>query len=175
MAFNNKLLPWKWGKKDLPVRREDALPDYSPVFSLQRDMNRIFDNFFQSFENNIFAPFAETPSESMFNPCLDVTESDSELKVTVELPGLTDKDIDLSIANNYLNIKGEKRSEKEENSSGYYRMERHYGSFCRSIPLPCGVEPDRVDASFKQGVLTIKMPRTRQSQPEAKKIAINRD
>jgi HSP20 family protein len=175
MALNSKLLPWKWGKKNVPIRREDALPDYAPVFSLQQDMNRLFDNFFQSFENRLLSPFGEMTGSGVFNPSIDITESERDLKVTVELPGLSDKDIDLSMTNNTLSIKGEKREEKEEETSGYYRMERSYGSFFRSIPLPCGIEKDKVDATFKNGVLTISLPKSKEAQQETKKITITRD
>lgn len=172
MAFNT-LLPWKWGKKNIPVRREDVMPEYAPVFSLQQEMNRLFDSFFQGFEHKMFSPFEETAQ--MFRPSLDIAESDRDLKVTVELPGLTEKDIDLSISNNSLSIKGEKREEKEENTSGYYRMERHYGSFYRTIPLPCAIDEEKVEAKFKDGVLSVTLPKSSQVLQETRKITVNRE
>jgi HSP20 family protein len=174
MAFENRLLPWKWGKKNVPIRREDALAEYSPFYSLQQDINRLFDSFFQGFENRSMSTFEET-SSPMFSPSLDITETDSDVRVTIELPGLTDKEIDLSISENSLTVKGEKKEEREENTSGYYRMERLYGSFYRSIPLPCSIDRDKVQATFKQGVLSISMPKTRQALQETRKITINKE
>lgn len=107
-----------------------------------------------------------------FNPQVDVTENDQEIKVAAELPGLTEKDVEVSLANDMLTISGEKRAEKEDKGENYYRMERSYGSFQRTIPLPTEVEANKVDATFKNGVLTVTLPKSAQAVQNRKKIAI---
>jgi len=146
----NTLIPWKWAKKSVPVKREDSLAENNTLFSLQQDMNRIFENFFETFDTMPFA-LSGNASEKLFQPRVDLSENPKELKITVELPGLSESDLDVSIANDALTIKGEKREEKEEDTNGYYRMERHYGSFHRTVPFPCGVDTDSAEATFKNG------------------------
>lgn len=168
------LIPWNWGKKNLPVRKEDNSSDYSPYFSLQNDMNRVFDNFFRSFESGMLSPFTDM-SEGAFQPKVEVKESANDLRVSVELPGIDDKDIDVSITDDALTISGEKREEKEENTRGYYRMERSYGSFQRRIPFPCSIDKDKAEATFKKGVLNVVLPKTEQAKQNVKKISIKKD
>jgi HSP20 family protein len=173
MVFNNSLMPWKWGKRNVPVRRDDSLPEYSNVFSLQHDMNRLFEDFFRPFDGSSFSPFSET--SCMFQPRVDVIENEKDLRVSAELPGLDEKDLDVSILNDSLTIKGEKREEKEENAGGYHRIERHYGSFYRNIPLPCEVDKENAEAVFKRGVLTIILPKSKETRREIKKIEIKKE
>jgi HSP20 family protein len=175
MVFNGNLIPWNWGKKNLPVRKENgSQSEQTPYFSLQQDMNLAFDNFFRIFENGMMTPFSDL-SDSTFQPRVEVKESSADVRVSVELPGIDEKDLDVSISNNYLTVKGEKREEKEDNSSGYYRMERTYGSFHRSIPFPCEIDKDRAEATFKRGVLTVILPKTVNSQQQVKKITIKKE
>jgi HSP20 family protein len=175
MVFNGNLIPWNWGKKNLPVRKENGSPsEQTPYLSLQHDMNRAFENFFRTFEMDMMTPFSDL-SESMFHPRVEVKESSADVRVSVELPGIDEKDLDVSISDNYLTIKGEKREEKEDNSSGYHRMERSYGSFHRSIPFPCEIDKDKAEAMFKRGVLTVLLPKTVSSQQQVKKIAIKKE
>jgi HSP20 family protein len=107
-----------------------------------------------------------------FNPHVDVTENDQEIKVVAELPGLTEKDVEVSLANDMLTISGEKKAEKEDKGENYYRLERSYGSFQRTIPLPTEVEADKVDATFKNGVLQITLPKLYPGEGVKKKISI---
>lgn len=167
------LIPWNWGKKNLPIRKEDNSSDYSPYLSLQHDMNRVFDNFFRSFENGVMSPFSDM-SEGMFQPRVEVKENANDLRVSVELPGIDDKDIDVSITDDALTISGEKREEKEENTRGYYRMERSYGSFQRRIPFPCSIDKDKAEATFKKGVLNVVLPKTAEAKQNVKKISIKK-
>jgi HSP20 family protein len=150
----------------IPVKHEDSQPESTSLFSLQQDMNRIFENFFQAFDAQPFAALGDS-SGGLFQPKVDLSESQTELKVSVELPGLSEKDLDVSVSNNALTIRGEKHEDKEEKTKGYYRMERHYGSFYRTVGFPCDVEKDRAEASFKNGV-----PKSEQSQEEVKKITV---
>ena len=142
--------------------------ELSPFYAFRREMDRLFDNFFRGFD---IEPFRGT--EEFFNPSVDVVDNDKEIKVTAELPGLDEKDIEVSIAEDSLTIKGEKKKEKEEKGKNYHRTERTYGSFSRTIPLPVEVETDKAEATFKKGVLTIVMPKSAKALKETKKIPIN--
>lgn len=160
MAIRN-LVPF--GKKSVPVKREDE----NPFALLRREMDSLFDNFFQVFD---VEPFESRMG--VFNPKVDMTENDKEIKISAELPGMDEKDIDVSLQNDMLTIKGEKKEEKEDKGKDYYRMERSYGSFSRTIPLPVEVETDKVEAKFKKGVLSITIPKTAKAVAETKKIAV---
>jgi HSP20 family protein len=170
----NNLIPWNWGKKNLPIRKEDNSSEYNPYLSLQHDMNRVFDNFFRSFDTGFMSPFSEM-SEGLFQPKVEVKESANDLRVSVELPGIDDKDLDVSITDDALTISGEKREEKEENTRGYYRMERSYGSFHRRIPFPCSIDTNKAEATFKKGVLNVTLPKTAEAKQNVKKISIKKD
>ena len=139
------------GKKGVPVRREEG----SPFALLRREMDSVFDNFFRGFE---MEPFESR--FSAFSPKVDLTENDKEIKVSVELPGMDEKDIDISLNKDALTIRGEKKEEKEQKGKDYYRMERSYGTFSRTIALPAEVETDKIEASLKKGVLTVTLPRS---------------
>lgn len=158
------LAPWRWGDKKVPVRRE---AEGDPVYALQKRMERLFDDFFNGFG---LAPFGE--SMGAFSPRIDLSETEKELKVSAELPGLDENDIEVSLAQNTLTISGEKKEEKEDKGQNYYRMERSYGSFQRTIPLPCEVESDKVEAAFNKGVLTVTLPKTAEAQKRTKRISI---
>jgi HSP20 family protein len=160
MAIRN-LVPF--GKKSVPVRREEE----SPFTLLRREMDSLFDNFFRGFE---LEPFES--HMGAFTPKVDVNETDKEIKISAELPGMDEKDIDVSLLNDMLTIKGEKKEEKEDKGKDYYRVERSYGSFSRTIPIPVDVETDKVEAKFKKGVLNITLPKTAKAVAEAKKIAV---
>jgi HSP20 family protein len=105
-----------------------------------------------------------------FSPKIDVVDSETELKITAELPGLDAGDVDVSVTQDTLTISGEKREETEDRGKDYYRVERSYGSFTRSLPLPCEVDPNDADAGFDKGVLTITLPKTRAE--ECRKIEV---
>ncbi|NOX89960.1 MAG: Hsp20/alpha crystallin family protein, partial [Calditrichaeota bacterium] len=107
-----------------------------------------------------------------FMPSVDVKEKDDEFVVTAELPGMDAKDVDISISDDILTLRGEKKEEKEEKEGNYYRRECSYGSFHRDIPLPAEVETDKVEAEFKRGVLTVHLPKKPESQRKAKKIQV---
>jgi HSP20 family protein len=137
--------------------------------SLQQDMNQLFDEFFRMSGLAPFRAFDE--AWDAFSPRVDIVESAKEIKVSAELPGMEAKDIDVSLANDVLTISGEKRQEEEHKGKNYYRMERSYGSFQRSIPVPCEVDADKVDATFNKGVLTITLPKTADAQA-CKRISV---
>lgn len=162
MAIKN-LIPSFKGRQ-VPVRREEWS---NPFVSLQREMNRLFDSFF-----NEFAPMKLDTGWSEFYPTVDIKENEKEVKIEAELPGMDEKDIDIRISGNVLTLKGEKKQEREERNGNYYRMERSYGSFHREIMLPAEVEEDKAEAFFKKGVLTIRLPKKPEAQSKMKRIEI---
>lgn len=157
------LVPGSFLKKNLPASREEE----HPFALLRKEVDDLFDGFFRGldvgqFENRL----------SSFSPHVDVTETDKEIRVSAELPGMDEKNIDVSLNKDTLTIKGEKKEEQEDKGRDYYRMERSYGSFSRSIPVPVEVDHEKVAAKFKKGVLTITLPKTKQALEEKKKISI---
>ena len=131
------------------------------------DMRRAFDRFFEGFSTDL-----PEVSVSKFVPKLSLTESDSELVLTAELPGLSDKDVTVELDRDILTVKGEKKSEKEEKDGGKYYCERSFGSFERSIRLPSGMVKEKIDASVRDGVLTVKVPKSPEAKTEFKKIPV---
>lgn len=103
---------------------------------------------------------------------IDVKDTDTELVVTAELPGVELKDIEISLNDHSLSIKGEKKEEREEKDKGYYRMERTYGSFHRLLPLTCAVDKDKVSATAKNGVIKIVLPKLKETRASEKKIEV---
>jgi len=132
-------------------------------------MNQMFDDFFRGSGLEPFGAFHA--GWDTFSPCVDVVETNKEIKVSVELPGLEEKDIDVGLSKNVLTISGEKRPEKEEKGLNYLRAERSYGSFRRSIPLSGKVDASKADAVFKKGVLTVTLPKLVKA-PARKRITI---
>ena len=149
--------------KKLPVKRKEIA---NPFLGLQQEMNSIFNRF----SDNFLAPFRED-SWSTF-PKVNVKEYKRTIEVTAELPGIDKKDIEISVSDNVLTLRGEKRQENETKENNYYRMERSYGSFNRNVTLPSEVIADKTDAKFKNGVLTITVPKKPDSEQKSKKIEI---
>jgi HSP20 family protein len=140
-----------------------------PFATLRQEMDRLFDGFF---EGRFDRPRFGLTSSDAFVPQVDVVDTDKEVRVSVELPGIDEKDIDVSLTKEALTIRGEKAEEKEEKGKNYYRSERSFGSFSRTIPLPIDIDSSKVSATFKKGVLTVKLPKTKQAIEETRKIAI---
>ena len=163
--MTTNLLPLKRRSDKLAVRR-----DYdNPVLAIQDEMNRMFDRFFTD-------PFDLAPYDrewmAEFNPKVDVSETEKEVKVVAELPGMDEKDIQLSLEHDTLVISGEKKSESEDKGKNFHRVERSFGSFSRVIALPSEVEADKVEAEFKKGVLTVTLPKPASAIKTSKKIQI---
>lgn len=159
------LIPWN--RKGSEIARRDE-GDH-PLLGLQREMNRVFDSFWRRFDQPLGAldgPFGQQL------PRADVVETEKTVEVSLELPGMDEKDIDVSLTEDTLTIKGEKKLEREESRKGYYLSERSYGSFYRTIPLPPGVATDGAEAKFKKGVLTITLPKTAEAAAKVKKIEV---
>jgi HSP20 family protein len=166
MAAKKDVVP-KTTPGTLAVRREWEYP----FGSFQREMNKLADDLFGGFNLSPRAPL-ERGLATTFTPRVDVSETDKEIKVSAELPGMDEKDIDVSLARDTLTIKGEKKEEKEEKGEDYYRMERSYGSFTRSVSLRVEVDTDKVQATFKKGVLEITLPKTPEAIQETKKVPV---
>lgn len=156
------LIPWK---RTEHLRREEerALQiEKHPLATFQQQMDRLFDDF--SSESG-FEPFGLLREGwDTFSPQVDAVESDSDITVSVELPGMEKRDIDLTLSQDALLISGEKRQEKENKGRNYFRAERSYGWFRRSVPLPCEVDASEADAVFQKGVLTVTLPKIFKAQ-----------
>ncbi len=160
------LIPFR-PKRSLAIRREND----QPRALMMRDFDRWFDSFFE--QPWSLMPWRLFDEEwETFTPSVDVKETDKKVIITAELPGLDEKDIEITVSGDSLILRGEKRQEEEEKGEDYYRMERRYGSFQRVIPLPCEVEVDKADATFRKGVLTINLPKTPAAQSARKIIPI---
>lgn len=142
----NELMEWK------PFRE---------VSRLRREMDRLWDDFFGPGRR------ALRPLEAEWAPAVDVSETADKVVVKAELPGIDAKDIDISLSGDILTIKGEKKSEREEKKENYHLVERSYGSFSRSLRLPAAVDADKIEAGYKQGVLTVTCPKKEEIKPKA--------
>jgi HSP20 family protein len=135
------------------------------------EFRREFDNFYDRFFEPNFLPSSYLFGEGKWDPTLDISEGRSYIKVKAEIPGIEAKDFDISIDGRLLTIKGEKKQEQKEEEETYYRVERSYGYFNRTIQLPAEVNPEKVDASYKRGILKIKLRKSKEN--ESKRIKIS--
>ncbi len=164
------LIPWgRNNGNQLPsVFRED---DRDPFLSLHREVNRLFDDVFRGFDSRLPALGRFSSFGGGGWPNVEVSDAENEIRVTAEVPGLEEKDIEVLLEDGVLTLKGEKRSETEDKDRQF--SERFYGRFERRIPLGYEVEDDKVSANFNNGVLTVALPKTERAQAKAKRIAIN--
>jgi HSP20 family protein len=143
--------------------------------SFRNEMDRLFDRFagFRlSGMQRLFEPTPREASSGLNLPAVDLTEDDTAYKIAAELPGLEEKDIEVSLTGDTLTIKGEKRQEKEEKTKNWHVSERSYGSFQRAFAVPEGIDRDKIAAEFAKGVLTITLPKNAQTQKPQKKIVV---
>jgi len=155
----------------IPVGRDRGLTsrEYMPFAALHREMERLFEDFTRGWPTLTRGwPAMGTTAETM--PSMDVVETEREIEVTAELPGLTEKDVKVNVADNVLTISGEKKAEKEEKDKNYRVFERSYGSFLRTLELPDGVNPDNIKATLTNGVLKVTVPKPAPAQ--AKKVEV---
>jgi HSP20 family protein len=164
MGFRD-LIPWSKNQELVPTR-----DSFDPFITFHREMNRLFDDVF-----NGFGTSGRTGSplmEGRFGwPKIELSETDKALTVSAELPGLTEKDVQVEIAHGILRLRGEKKAERTDN--GKYFSERFYGSFERQIPLE-GVLEEKAEASFRDGVLTITLPKSEEARSAVKRIPISK-
>jgi len=125
--------------------------------SLQGDMNRLFDRFFEGRTTN--------GTSRRWIPAMDLVETADHLVLRGDLPGITEDDINIEIKDNVLTVSGERKAESEEKGEGYHRVERAFGSFSRSLTLPQGIDPERIEAGFDKGVLEVRIPKPAEAKP----------
>jgi HSP20 family protein len=163
------LIPWGRNAQTTPSPyREEG----DPFMTLHREMNRLFDDVFRGFDIAPFGSFGGMGRMAGW-PSVEVIDTDKDIRVSAELPGLDEKDVEVLMSDGVLTIRGEKRSEVEDRERAF--SERTYGRFERRIPLGWDVEEDKVNASFRNGVLTVTMPKSAKAAAKARRIAINRD
>jgi HSP20 family protein len=171
----------------LAVKTEDkkaeeaAVATLRPFESLRREIDHLFDDFEwgswrSPFRRALFdvEPFLRGEVKWGKVPAVDVADTATNYEITAELPGLDDKDIEVKFSDGTLTIRGEKKEQKEEKKKNYYLSERHYGSFQRSFTVPDGVDPDKIEAVFKNGVLMVTLPKTAEAQKKVKKIEVKK-
>jgi HSP20 family protein len=168
----------------LPIKtekKESEAVTTRPFDNLRREVDRLFDDFQRGYWRLPFSrtafdvePFWRGEMTWGATPAVDIVEDNKSYKVTAELPGLEEKDIDLKFADGVLTIKGEKGEEHEEKKENYYLSERRFGSFQRSFRVPDTVEADKIEANFKNGVLTVTLPKTPEAQKKEKTISIKK-
>jgi HSP20 family protein len=169
----------------LPVGKEekgtDRPAEWRPFESLRREVDRLFEDFQlgswrSPFGRSVFdiQPFWRGEIGWGKAPAVDIVDKGNAFEITAELPGMDESNIDVKFSDGTLTIKGEKRDEKEEKKKEYYLSERRYGSFQRSFGVPDGVDANKIEANFKNGVLTVTLPKTAEAQKSEKKIAIKR-
>lgn len=144
-------------KSLIPVGRDNSLvrAETNPLTILQQEVDRLFDGFSRSLTG--FSPRTLMPS-------MDLAETDKEIELTAELPGMEEKDVQLNVVDNHLTIRGEKKNQREEKEKDYHLVERHYGSFTRTVELPPGVNPDSIKAVMSKGVLKVTVPKPAPAQ-----------
>jgi HSP20 family protein len=180
-----KWVPWNWFKKEeegpgspVPVRRAKkgirrGDSDFSPAAYFHQEIDRMFDNFFNAWPSfGMDRRLDPTVTDGMLKPTLDLSATDKEYAITVEIPGVDEKDVKLELVNDTLTIRGEKKQEKEEKDKNYYRMERSYGSFQRVLSLPDDADQDSIKAKFKKGVLKVSINRKALPHSNVKRIEV---
>lgn len=168
-------------KSSIEVKKTPALAQRGgllahPFLDLRREIDNLFDNFFSgtfpSLGRGLLAePFGRA---GQLAPSLDIAETDKGYEVSAELPGMSEDDIEVTVANGMLSLKGEKREEKEEKKKNYYLSERRFGSVERAISLPEGIDEDKITAKFDKGVLTVTLPKSPEAQKAVKKVKIGK-
>ena len=156
----NSIFPSLWGDKG---------KGENPLATLHREIDRVFDDVARG-DHWPFRVLAGTNGKMM--PRMDVSETEKEIEITADLPGVDESDVEIKLSNDMLTIKGEKKSEVEKSEKDFHLVERSYGLFERTTRLPCEVEADKVRAVFKQGVLKITLPKSHSAKANERKIEI---
>lgn len=178
-----KFSPWNWFKKEeeenteiVPVRRyEGGLVRPSSLLELHREFDRLFESLWRGFGSEWPPPFPRVEPRSKsewFKPSLDVVSDEKEYNINIELPGIDADDVNIELEGNTLKIKGEKRQQTEEKEKDFYRVERSYGAFQRTLDLPEDADRENIASTYKDGVLRVTVPRKALPKKETKKIDI---
>jgi HSP20 family protein len=161
------LIHWRAGQRTQPVSQSAG----DPVALLQSSVNRAFDDFLRMFPT----PLPGLPGMLLDNDGaiqVDIADTNKEIRVTAELPGVEEGDIEVRVSDGMLTISAEKKAAREENESGYILRERSFGRVERPLPLPAGVNTDAAQATFKGGVLTVTIPKVTEARDEAKRVPV---
>ena len=159
-------LPIKTDNKKTPV----APANWHPFEDLRHEVDRLFEDFGRG---DWLRPLRPINLETILRqPAVDIAEKDKAFEITAELPGLDVKNVEVTLRNGNIILKGEREDQKEEKAKDYYLQERQYGAFERSFAVPDGVDTAKIDASFKNGILTITLPKTAEAQKPEQKIAV---
>lgn len=151
----------------LPWRRHQETSAREGLTIVRDEVNRLFDWFFED-------PRGFDRGWSRWSPALEVDESQKEYVITAEVPGLGPGDLEVTVTDGTLVLRGEKQAERERSGAGYHWSERRYGAFLRSLPLPPGVEVGRASARLRHGVLTIRLPKSAEAQAAVRRIPVKR-
>ena len=170
-----QLMPWNWGKQPVRVAwgPDEALTD------LRREMDRLFDEMFEelrSWSPGLTATLRPRPLEPFGGgwPRLDVEETDDEVRVTAELPGLDEDDIEVTVGPRSLTIRGEKTQQRQRRDEDVYLTETFSGSFHRTVPLPDEVDPDAASATYRKGELVVTLPKKHKGRRAGRKITVKK-
>jgi len=158
-------------KSSVPARQGSGtgLSRVDPLTSFRREMDRLFDDFGRGWPG-MAGTFLSRDVFAALRPSMDVAETDKEIEITAELPGLREDEVQVDVSNDILTVKGEKKAEKEEKDKNYYVVERSFGSFSRSVQLPSAIDADQIKATLSNGVLKVVIPKPAASQ--SKKIEV---
>ena len=173
-----KLAPWNWFKNEdeqkgaiVPVRHSSGTHGLPvSLHDLHNEFNRFFDSLKHSFGEEVSNDFIS--NSNWLKPSLDIASDDKEYTIKVELPGMDASDISIEFTDSILKINGEKRQEKEEKGKDFYRIERSYGSFERILDIPENSDTDNITSNYKNGVLSISIPKKALPQKDTKKIEV---
>ncbi len=160
------LIPWGRSERTSSVPESYRGDEVSPFLALHREMNRLFDDMFSRFETGMPSLLGRRGW-----PSIEAVETDKDVRVSAELPGMDENDVEVLVDEDVLTIRGEKKAETEDKERRV--SERYYGRFERIIPLPFAVEQDKIAASFNNGVLTVTLPKSEKAQEKAKRIPVN--
>ncbi|MET0528517.1 MAG: Hsp20/alpha crystallin family protein [Microvirga sp.] len=156
-----------------PFRPGGGMFPGDPFLSLHREMNRLFDDVFRGSALPASGSQGQGDVGTFVNASMNVSETDKEIRITAELPGVSEQDIDISLDDDVLTIRGEKKFERKDDKENFHFVERSYGSFQRSLRLPYAVDSEQVQASFENGVLTVTVPKTGR-QERSRRIQVQR-
>ena len=165
------IVPWRWGglrhwdEEDRPY--ESFLREMD---TLHKEMDRLFEDFWKGSGSHTF--MARPWHHGNLTPRVDETEDENSFHVKVELPGMDQDDVNISLTGGVLTIRGEKKREEEEKGKDYYRSERSFGSFRRSLPIPVDVDESKIEAKFEKGILYIELPKTEEARSKVKHIPV---
>ncbi|MBI4081533.1 MAG: Hsp20/alpha crystallin family protein [Candidatus Lambdaproteobacteria bacterium] len=160
-------------KDSKPAESTDPRGSEPPMVQFQKRMGELFDEFFRGRDFSAWPVWGREPMAlGSFSPRMDVSEDDKAVTVTLELPGLEEKELEVALTDDALTIKGEKKEEREQTGKDFIRRERSYGSFTRVVTLDAAIEHAEVKAAFKNGVLTVRLPMSRAAQKSVRRIPI---